>query len=218
MSLDALFDHLTAKFRHRPDVYVGRDLPWYPDQETPDEFARVDLLIAFGRPNHPRTAYVQWEEDNVPPTALFEIHSPENAHEEFRPFDYCSWAGVEECYGYEQERNSLYMVIQQGARRHFVEDLDGFTSPRLGLRFDFSGREMVLSGDCVLLASFAVPPAECDRRLRVAAEERAARAHLLTNELSRRLERLARLSRKARRGQATADELAELDRLESESS
>src|SRR5438477_653580 len=76
-------------------------------------------------------------------------------------------------------------------------------SPRLGIRFDVSGEELVVSRpDGQRFLTF--PELEAARRR---AEQRAEQAEW-------RAARLAELSRKARRGQATAEELQELDRLE----
>ena len=84
-----------------------------------------------------------------------------------------------------------------------VRPVDGFVSPRLGVRFDRSGPEMVVrhpDGRPFL----TLEQLEIARR---AADQRAERAE-------QRATRLAELSRKARRGDASPEELAELERLE----
>src|SRR5262249_30879265 len=71
-----LFGNLSALYRSAADVFVAADLFWYAVEG--DESARTapDVLVVFGRPKGDRGSYKQWEEDNVPPTVVFEILSP----------------------------------------------------------------------------------------------------------------------------------------------
>lgn len=210
-----LFDHLTTRFANRPDVFLGRDLFWHPEEEDPEFAVWIDLMLVFGRPNHPRTVYKQWEEDHVPPTVLFAIDSSEPCRLDGSDWFYaCSLYGVQEYYCHVEDRE-LVVGLRQGDRGRLLKELDAFVSPRLGIRLDFTGRALALSGsDGALLETFAVAPEECDRRLRVAAEERAARAHCLVESLHHHIARLAELGRNARHGKATPEELAELEQLE----
>jgi aryl-alcohol dehydrogenase-like predicted oxidoreductase len=105
-----------------------------------------------------------------------------------------------------------------------IRKVDGLVSPRLDIRFDLSGTEMVVySPKGRRFLTFEELEAE-----RVAVETRAEQEHRRAEqehrraeqerhqraELEQRLARLAELSRKARRQEATPEELAELDRLE----
>lgn len=84
-----------------------------------------------------------------------------------------------------------------------------FISPRLGLRFDLSGPEMVIFyPDGRRFLTFEELEAE-----RVQAIQRAKEAEKRLEEVQRRTARQAELTRRALRQQATADELQELRQL-----
>ncbi|HZT80700.1 MAG TPA: hypothetical protein VFA26_10775, partial [Gemmataceae bacterium] len=90
--------------------------------------------------------------------------------------------------------------------------VDGYVSPRLGIRFDLSGPEMVVYGpDGQRFLTF-----EELTVARVQAEQRAEQAERRADQEKQRAARLAELGRKARQQQASAEELAELERLEGE--
>jgi Uma2 family endonuclease len=118
--------------------------------------------------------------------------------------------GVEEYYVYDPDVNRLmaYVRGQEGLPR--VRVTTGFVSPRLGIRFDTSGPELVVfrpDGQRFLTFEELEHERTRERQQRLAAEQRAGQAE-------QRAARLAELSRKARKQQATPEELAELDQLE----
>jgi hypothetical protein len=118
--------------------------------------------------------------------------------------------GVEEYYEYDPDNNHLIIYVRQGEMLRRQRPVSGFVSPRLGIRFDLSGDELVvLRPDGRRFLTFEELEAERarEREQRQAAEQRAEAAE-------RRAARLAELSRKARRQQASPEELAELERLE----
>lgn len=199
-----LYSNLEALFAERADVFVGGNQFWFPREGEPDTKQAPDVYVVFGRPKGDRPSYKQWEEGGVPMTVAFEILSPANDVMEMddkQAFyeDY----GVEEYYLFDPEKNVLKVFMRRGEVFRRVRPVDGFVSPRLGIRFDLSGPEMVVfRPDDKPFLTFE--QLECARQ---AAEERADRAE-------KRATRLAELSRKARRGQASPEELAELDRLE----
>jgi Uma2 family endonuclease len=202
-----LFGNLTALFRDRPDVFVAADLLWYPLEGSPEVRTAPDVLVVFGRPKGDRGSYKQWEEDNVPLSVVFEVLSPGNTVTEMddkRVF-YEEY-GVEEYYVYDPDGNHLMAFVRRGEVLRRVRPVDGFVSPRLGVRFDLSGAELVVHWpDGRHFSTFE----ELDTA-RSQAEQRADKAE-------QRARRLAELGRKARQGQASAEELQELDRLEAES-
>src|SRR3954464_12681789 len=57
-------DHLLAE---DPNVFVARDLFWYPAEGRPDIVTAPDAMVAFGRPKGHRMSYQQWEEGGVAP-------------------------------------------------------------------------------------------------------------------------------------------------------
>ena len=87
-----------------------------------------------------------------------------------------------------------------------VHDIKNFESPKLGIRFEMTKPEMTVYGpDGLRFVTLGE-----QKQIAVDANQRAVDAN-------QRAARLAELGRKARRGQATPDEVAELERLEDES-
>ena len=240
--ITVLYGNLSALFRDRPDVFVAGDLFWYAVEGEPEERAAPDVLVVFGRPKGDRGSYKQWEEAGVPVTVAFEILSPSNTPEEMvEKYGFYERHGVEEYYSFNPDRNSLQIFVRRGEVFLAVRGVNKFVSPRLGLRFDLSGEEMVVYGpdgrrflpfedlDAERVrAEDARRKAEADRqqaedaqRKAEADRQRAEEARQGAEDARRGAEqrgvRMAELSRKARRGQATAEELHELEQLETES-
>ena len=135
-----LKENLEIRFADRPDVFVAGDLFWYPvpDRRITGPMA-PDVLVAFGRPKGPRGCYKQWEEGGIAPQVVFEVLSPSNSAKELRDKrDFYETYGVEEYYLYDPERNRLEIWLRQGARLEPVSHLNGWVSPRLGIRFALS--------------------------------------------------------------------------------
>jgi Uma2 family endonuclease len=188
-----LFGNLAALFRDRDDVFVGGNLFWYPVEGHPQVRVAPDVLLVFGRPKGDRGSYRQWEEGNVPLTVVFAVLSPGNTFPEMADkLAFYEEHGVEEYYIYDPDNNRLFVYRRQGEVLLRVRSSEGFVSPRLGIRFDLSGDEMVVFGPAGRFLTFE--------------ELHAAHEHVVL-----RAARLAELSRKARRGQATPEELQELD-------
>lgn len=135
-----LKENLELRFADRPDVFVAGDLFWYPvaDRRITGPLA-PDVLVAFGRPKGPRGCYKQWEEGGIAPQVVFEVLSPSNSAKELRDKrDFYETYGVEEYYLYDPERNRLEVWLRQGERLQPVSHLNGWVSPRLGIRFALS--------------------------------------------------------------------------------
>jgi Uma2 family endonuclease len=220
-----LYGNLAALFRDVADVFVAGDLFWYPVEGRPDVCLAPDVLVVFGRPKGDRGAYQQWQEGQVPLTVVFEILSPGNTHPEMADKQaFYEDHGVEEYYVYDPDQNHLQVYLRKGDVLRRVRPVHNFVSPRLGIRFDLSGPEMTVYGpDGRPFLTFEQLTAEREeeQQRRVAAEQRADDEARRANEEARRAAltrqraaRLAELSRKARRQQATAEELAELEGLE----
>lgn len=98
-----------------------------------------DVLVAFGRPGGHRGSYRQWEE-NVAPQVVFEILSPGNrAGEMQRKLEFYERHGTLEYYLYDPDDFYLSGWIRDGAFLRLIDPIDGFSSPRLGIRFDADG-------------------------------------------------------------------------------
>jgi Uma2 family endonuclease len=202
-----LCNNLKILFSKRPDVFVGGNLMWYPVEGEPEACNAPDVLVVFGRPPGYRGSYKQWEEGGVPMTVVFEVLSPKNTATEMdKKFLFYEDHGVEEYYIYDPAENYLQIYRRQGEILRRVRPVQGFVSPRLGIRFDTSGPELVIYRPD---STRFLTAKELDE-LRVQAEGRADAAERL-------LRRVMELSRKVRLGQATAEESAELERLENES-
>jgi hypothetical protein len=104
-------------------------------------------MVAFGRPKGYRGSYKQWEEGGVAPQVVFEVLSPGNRLEEMiRKFDFYERHGVEEYYVYDPEDVQLTVYLRVNGRLRTVFPLRNYTSPRLRIRFDLSGDELVVYG------------------------------------------------------------------------
>jgi Uma2 family endonuclease len=198
--ITVLYDNLSALYRDRADVFVAADNLWYPVEGNREIRNAPDVYVVFGRPKGDRSSYVQCEEGDVPLTVVFEILSPSNTPQEMvAKFLFYEEHGVEEYYVYDPDANTLEVATRGTAALVHRHPEHGFVSPRLGIRFDLrSGPEMVVYH----------PNGERFLTFEELMEER--------DQTRRRLARVLELSRRARRGLASPEEIAELDRLEAE--
>jgi Uma2 family endonuclease len=210
-----LYGNLAALFRDAPDVFVGSNQFWYPVEGEPETRLAPDVYVVFGRPKGDRPSYKQWEEDGIPMTVVFEVLSPGNTYAEMVEKEtFYEEHGVEEYYVYDPDNNLLVAYRRQGEMLRRVRPVSGYVSPRLGIRFDTSGPELaVFRPDGQPFLTFEQLEAE-----RLLSEQRTAQADERARSAEARFVRLAELSRKARHLQATAEELAELERLEQQGS
>ena len=142
---------LETLFADDPDVFVAGDLLWYAFKGRPDIRVAPDVLVAFGRPKGYRGSYRQWEENDIPPQVVFEILSPGNRFSEMvDKYLFYERRGVEEYYLYDPEPSGGMAGKFEGWVRSDAGELQsipvahGFISPRLGIRFDLSGEELVI--------------------------------------------------------------------------
>ncbi len=140
-----LYDNLCALFADREDVFVAADLFWYPVEGRPDIRTAPDVMVVLGRPKGHRPSYKQWEEDGVPPQVVFEVLSPGN-----RPLElveksrFYEQYGVQEYYIYDPDRGMLDGWVRQGGEPRLIENMQGWVSPLLGVRFSLEGKSLVL--------------------------------------------------------------------------
>jgi Uma2 family endonuclease len=138
---------LDRVFHDRSDVFVAGDLLWYPVEGEPSICQAPDALVAFGRPKGDRGCYKQWVEGGIAPQVVFEVLSPNNRFQEMlRKLKFYERYGVEEYYLYDPDH-----IVIEGWRRtgNVLEEIPvmhGWTSPRLGVRFEIGGGELVLIG------------------------------------------------------------------------
>jgi Uma2 family endonuclease len=123
-------------FRDRPDVFVAGDLLWYYEEGNPKARIAPDAMVAFGRPKGDRGSYRQWDEGGIAPQVVFEVLSPNNRiFEMTRKFRTYDDLGVEEYYVYDPDEGLLQGWHRRDGRLQEVVELDGWVSPRLGVRF-----------------------------------------------------------------------------------
>jgi Uma2 family endonuclease len=208
--ITTIYGNLAALYRERPDVFVAGNQFWYPVEGHPEVRAAPDAYVVFGRPKGHRGSYQQWKEDNTPMTVVFEVLSPGNdALEMIDKQDFYELYGAEEFYIYDPESNRLNIYLRRGEMLRREYKADGFVSPRLGIRFDFSGPEMVIwRPDGQRFLTFEELKAAQEQ-----AEKRAGEAERDRGQAEQQLARLRALSRKALQGQASDEERAELERL-----
>nr|WP_245395443.1 Uma2 family endonuclease [Anthocerotibacter panamensis] len=90
----------------------------------------------FGRPKGKRGSYQQWQEENIPPQVVFEILSPSNTLKEMaKKLTFYNRYGVEEYYLYDPEKNDFSGWLRVENSLEIIEEIEGWVSPRLGIRF-----------------------------------------------------------------------------------
>jgi len=143
--ITAIKGNLDALFAERADVFVAGDLFWYPREGFNTVRAAPDVMVAFGRPKGHRGSYLQWREDHIAPQVVFEILSPGNTVSEMsKKFSFYERYGAEEYYLYDPDSNELSGWLREGQHLNTIDEMNGWISPRLGIRFDLSGDELKL--------------------------------------------------------------------------
>ncbi len=150
-----LKENLEILFAAMADVFIAADLLWYPVEASkpiPEDFTlryqAPDVMVIFGRPKGKRGSYRQWQEAQTPPQVVFEILSPSNitrkgVKEMGVKFEFYQNYGVEEYYIYDPETYELQGWLRQGQKLEPIPDLQGWVSPRLGIRFaGLGGQEL----------------------------------------------------------------------------
>lgn len=136
---------LEAQFADDPNVFIAGDLFWYPVEGHPEIVMAPDTLAAFGRPKGDRRCYLQWEEGGIAPQVVFEILSPSNRPGELiRKFSFYERYGVEEYYIYDPDTGRLEGWLRDGEKLTEIAQMNGWISPRLGIRFELIGEELHL--------------------------------------------------------------------------
>ena len=130
---------LDLLYINEPNVFIAGDLFWYPVQGQPTIVTAPDVMVVFGRPKGERGSYKQWQEENIAPQVVFEILSPSNDRLEMsKKLLFFERHKVEEYYLYDPETNFLDIWIRTSEGLEPIAQSDGWTSPRLGVRFDIS--------------------------------------------------------------------------------
>jgi Uma2 family endonuclease len=166
-------------FADHPDVFVAGDLLWYPIEGNNKICTAPDIFVALGRPKGNRGSYKQWEENNIAPQVVFEILSLSNRSTEMdKKLLFYDRHGVEEYYLYDPDTNDLSGWLRVEGYLDVIEPIADYVSPRLGIRFDLSGKELQIyrpDGDRFLSYTEIARQLGQERQRAEQAEERAAR-------------------------------------------
>ena len=136
-------ENLELLFANNPDVFIAGDLLWYPVEGDNKISQAPDTMVVVGRPKGDRGSYKQWEEENIPPQVVFEIYSPGNRLKGmYEKFKFYERYGVEEYYFYDPDRIDLIGWLRSGEFLGIIEEMNGWVSPRLQIRFQVTGNDM----------------------------------------------------------------------------
>lgn len=211
---------LDIQYRDDPNVFIAGDIFWYPVEGQTGIRVAPDVLVALGRPSGDRRSYLQWMEENTPPQVVFEILSPGNRRQEMEDkFAFFQRYGVEEYYLYDPETRRLQGWQRDGDRLHEIASMDDWVSPRLGIRFDRSARDLhIFSREGRQFVD--VPELDAQRER---AEQRAEQEHSERLEAEQRAEqerlerqRVEQRAEQERMERQQADQRAEQARLDKE--
>jgi Uma2 family endonuclease len=134
---------IDALFSDNPDVFVAGDLLWYPVQGENKIRQAPDILVVFGRPKGDRGSYRQWVENNISVQVVFEVLSPGNRFAEMlKKFKFYERYGVEEYYIYDPDTGELLGYIRADQELQPIEEMPGWISPRLGIKFELIDGEL----------------------------------------------------------------------------
>ncbi|WP_353260224.1 Uma2 family endonuclease [Prochlorothrix hollandica] len=204
-----LKENLSWIFAQDPQVFVAGDLLWYPVEGNAKIRQAPDTLVAFGRSKGYRGSYQQWKEGNLAPQVVFEVLSPGNRRAEMsRKLLFYNTYGVEEYYLYDPDRNILEGWIRQEGILEWLEDLQDWVSPRLGVRFDPTATPLALyrpDGQRFLSYEALAEEAKGVAERATEADRRATQADRRAAEADRRA---AEANQQAAAAQQRADRLA----------
>jgi Uma2 family endonuclease len=186
--------NLAWLFADRPDVFVAGDLLWYPVEGNNKLRQAPDVMVVFGVEKKDRGSYQQWKDNNISPQVVFEILSPGNTAKEMnRKLLFYNRYGVEEYYLYDPDSNHLTGWLRTEEWLDVIDEINGWVSPRLGIRFELAPETLSLyRPDGQPFADYI----QVQQQL-VAAENRAAIAEEQLQQERERSKRLEQLLREA---------------------
>lgn len=175
-----------------PHDFVAGNIFWYPVEGNPYVKQASDVLVALGRPKGDRGSYKQWEEGNVSPQVVFEVLSPGNTYNEMVEKEgFYERHGVEEYYLYDPYKNNLWGWQRINDQLEKIHSLQGWVSPRLGIRFERSPETLeIYRPDGERFLTFAELDAERlrERREKEVAQARAEQAESRAEQAESRAE------------------------------
>ncbi|MGL5060217.1 MAG: Uma2 family endonuclease [Microcoleus sp.] len=194
-------ENLELLFANIADVFVAGNLLWYSTEGNNKLSQAPDVMVVFGRPKGYRGSYQQWNEENIAPQVAFEIWSPSNRFiPMLQKLKFYEQYGVEEYYLYDPEHCDLTIWQRVGEELEEIEQVKGWVSPRMGIRFQVLETELqIFMPDGTPFMSFVELA-----QLREQAEARATDAELRAQNAE------ALLEQERSRSQALAAQLRAL--------
>jgi len=187
-----LKENIELLFANEPNVFVAGDLLWYPVEGNNTLRQAPDAMAAFGRPKGYRGSYQQWLENNIPPQVVFEIWSPGNRLTKMaNKFEFYDRYGVEEYYLYKPDSLDLTGWIRRESRLEVIEEIQGWVSPRLGVRFELTEEELQIyrpDGEPFITYLELAQQREQERQRAEQAEARAEQAETIVEQERQRAE------------------------------
>ena len=143
-----LYGNLQVMYRQDDTVFVAANHLVYPVEGDNKTRQAPDVLVAFGRPKLERGSYRVWEEEGVFPQVVIEVWSPGNRYADMQAkFAFYEKYGAEEYYILYPEFPAFAEVyLRSGDRLVRVEEVNGFVSPRMGLRISLGRGQLELEG------------------------------------------------------------------------
>jgi len=129
------------------DAFVAGDHLIYTDPLDPASCQAPDVYVAFGRPRGHRGSYKIWDEEGVFPQVIFEVLGPSITPAEMeRKREFYFGHGAEEYYEFDPEAGTWlgFVVSPESGLPVRVADMEGYVSPRLGMRFTYRPLELVV--------------------------------------------------------------------------
>ena len=193
--------NLDDLFRDDPNVFVAGDLLWYPVEGSNRIRSAPDTMVAFGRPKGYRGSYLQWLEEGIAPQVAFEILSPGNRLADLiAKFQFYDRYGVDEYYIYDPDKIELTGYLRDNGALRVIDEMHGWTSPRLGIVFELGGEELVIRRpDGRPFATYleVCEQVELERQRAEKERRRADRNHLELESARQTVERLQQQMRAA---------------------
>ena len=145
--ITTLVGGLQALFRDNPNVFVAGDLLWYPVEGDNKTRTAPDAMAVFGRPQGYRGSYMQWREGGIAPHVVFDVLSPGNRFGDLaRKFAFYERFGVEEYYLLNPDPIRLEGWRRVGDALAEIPEMNGWVSPRAGIRFELSDSDLRILG------------------------------------------------------------------------
>ena len=189
---------IDAVLINNPNVVVAGNCLWYPVEGDNTIRVAPDAMVIFDRPRGDRGSYIQHREGGIPVHVAFEVLSPGNRPGEMkRKLEFYERYGVEEYYVLDPDFARHKGYLRQDDKLVPIPNLFGWTSPRLGIRFEMKPTEKkvlrIFGPDGRKFEDYAVIVQQRDASERQAEQERlrADEASLRADEASHRADEAA---------------------------